>query len=104
MEGGRVLLPRSAAWLRDFETEVLSFPVGAHDDIVDCLSYAVAVQNNHSGSSLLLGQSSGGRRRPRRPTIKEMFADMGPNDPGDPFEGMGLGELYEPWDVNDRHG
>jgi predicted phage terminase large subunit-like protein len=42
-EGARLLLPRSAAWLRDLEHEVLSFPLGQHDDQVDCLGYAVAV-------------------------------------------------------------
>ncbi len=47
-EGGRILLPRSAAWLEAFVTEVLAFPRGAHDDQVDVLSYAVAVQANFS--------------------------------------------------------
>ena len=41
MEAGRVLLPRGAPWLPDFEGEILSFPGGAHDECVDVLSYAV---------------------------------------------------------------
>ena len=41
MEGGRVLLPKAAPWRRDLEAEVLAFPAGAHDDITDCLAYAV---------------------------------------------------------------
>ncbi len=43
-EGGRILLPRAASWLREFEAEVLAFPQGAHDDVVDVLSYAVAAR------------------------------------------------------------
>jgi predicted phage terminase large subunit-like protein len=38
IEGGRVLLPRSAPWLDDFLTELLQFPNGPHDDQVDSFS------------------------------------------------------------------
>lgn len=38
IEGGRVLLPRSAPWYDDFLTELLQFPNGAHDDQVDSFS------------------------------------------------------------------
>jgi predicted phage terminase large subunit-like protein len=38
IEAGRVSLPRDAPWLATFEDEVLSFPSGEHDDIVDALS------------------------------------------------------------------
>lgn len=38
LEGGRVLLPERAAWLGDFQTEVLQFPHGRHDDQVDSMS------------------------------------------------------------------
>ena len=41
LEGGRVLLPASAPWVKDFVSEVLAFPVGQHDDQVDVLAYAV---------------------------------------------------------------
>jgi predicted phage terminase large subunit-like protein len=34
-EAGRVLLPIEADWLGDFESEVLAFPNGKHDDQVD---------------------------------------------------------------------
>ena len=40
-EAGRVRLPRHAAWLADFETELMNFPNGAHDDQVDALSQAL---------------------------------------------------------------
>jgi predicted phage terminase large subunit-like protein len=38
IEGGRVLLPRSAPWYDDFLTELLQFPNGPHDDQVDSFS------------------------------------------------------------------
>jgi predicted phage terminase large subunit-like protein len=37
---GRIYFPERAPWLGEFEDELLTFPVGAHDDQVDCLSYA----------------------------------------------------------------
>ena len=33
LEAGYVHLPESAVWLPDFETEMLQFPRGRHDDI-----------------------------------------------------------------------
>ena len=38
MSMGRIFLPSVAAWLADFESELLRFPTGAHDDIVDAFS------------------------------------------------------------------
>lgn len=38
IDAGHVLLPESAPWLGDFLVELLSFPVGHHDDQVDSLS------------------------------------------------------------------
>ena len=35
---GKVFLPVQAEWLTDFFKELLAFPVGKHDDIVDCCS------------------------------------------------------------------
>ncbi len=40
MEAGQVFMPENAPWLGDAENELLTFPNGAHDDIVDNLSYA----------------------------------------------------------------
>jgi predicted phage terminase large subunit-like protein len=37
---GQVFLPANATWAGDFVDEALGFPVGAHDDQVDCLAYA----------------------------------------------------------------
>jgi predicted phage terminase large subunit-like protein len=36
-EAGRILLPMEAAWLADFESELLTFPMGRYDDQVDAL-------------------------------------------------------------------
>ncbi len=38
IEAGYVLLPGRAPWLQDFQTEILQFPRGRHDDQVDSLS------------------------------------------------------------------
>jgi predicted phage terminase large subunit-like protein len=36
-EAGRIILPSEAPWLADFESELLAFPNGRHDDQVDAL-------------------------------------------------------------------
>ena len=41
MQQGRVYFPTNAPWLNDVHTELLRFPAGAHDDIVDALAWAV---------------------------------------------------------------
>ena len=38
IEAGRLLLPKQASWLAEFEQELLGFPSVAHDDQVDALS------------------------------------------------------------------
>ena len=38
IEAGHVLIPDRASWLADFETEILAFPNGRHDDQVDSMS------------------------------------------------------------------
>jgi predicted phage terminase large subunit-like protein len=43
MESGRLWFPpASTPWFSEVEDEMLAFPEGKHDDIVDCVSYAVA--------------------------------------------------------------
>ncbi len=42
IEAGYVVLPERASWLQDFQTEVLQFPHGRHDDQVDSLSQFLA--------------------------------------------------------------
>lgn len=41
MQQGRVYFPTEASWLGDVQTELLRFPAGAHDDIVDAMAWAV---------------------------------------------------------------
>ena len=41
MQQGRVYFPETAAWRNAAEHELLRFPGGAHDDIVDALAWAV---------------------------------------------------------------
>lgn len=41
MEANKIYFVEGAAWLYDLESELLAFPQGAHDDQVDCVSYAV---------------------------------------------------------------
>jgi hypothetical protein len=36
-EAGRILLPKEAVWLADFEGELFAFPSGRHDDQVDAM-------------------------------------------------------------------
>jgi predicted phage terminase large subunit-like protein len=40
-EQGRIVHPLHAPWLRDYEQEILEFPRGEHDDMVDAVTYAV---------------------------------------------------------------
>lgn len=40
MVQGKVYFPRLAPWLGVFETELLQFPAGANDDVVDVFAYA----------------------------------------------------------------
>lgn len=41
MQQGRVYFPTEASWLNEVHTELLRFPAGAHDDIVDAMAWAV---------------------------------------------------------------
>jgi predicted phage terminase large subunit-like protein len=76
-EGGRLLLPRTAPWVKDLEHEVLSFPLGQHDDQVDCLGYALVAARVGAGGSLILDWSGG-------QSASEIDDEDGP-DPDDPY-------------------
>jgi predicted phage terminase large subunit-like protein len=41
MESGDIYFRQGAMWLPDVERELMTFPVGHHDDIVDAISYGV---------------------------------------------------------------
>jgi predicted phage terminase large subunit-like protein len=42
LEAGRLWFPQGASFLGDYEEELLTFPVGPHDDQVDVTAYAAA--------------------------------------------------------------
>lgn len=49
LEARRVLLPRAADWRADFLEEILTFPNGHHDDIVDAFSQLINHYAKRSG-------------------------------------------------------
>jgi predicted phage terminase large subunit-like protein len=58
MQQGRVFFPEKAPWRADTEHELLRFPGGVHDDIVDAMAWAV---------NLVVGKAA-----PRKPEQKPM--------------------------------
>jgi phage terminase large subunit-like protein len=42
MENGQVHLPKEGPWLHAYETELMLFPVAAHDDQADSTARALA--------------------------------------------------------------
>ncbi|NIT59365.1 MAG: phage terminase large subunit, partial [Aliifodinibius sp.] len=38
IESAQVLFPKKAYWLADFQHEVVTFPMGKHDDQIDSMS------------------------------------------------------------------
>jgi predicted phage terminase large subunit-like protein len=50
LEGKKVYLPKDAPWLLDFERELLSFPAGKHDDMVDAFTLALSQVSNRKMS------------------------------------------------------
>lgn len=49
LEADKVLLPKEAPWLEDFERELLGFPNGKHDDQVDAFATALNHVQTHEG-------------------------------------------------------
>jgi len=41
IEAGKVFLPESAPWVREFVDEMAAFPTGVHDDVVDSTTQAL---------------------------------------------------------------
>ena len=64
-QGSRIWLPSSASWLADYESELLAFNRGKHDDQVDVTSYAAQIADELHG---LTGDypDSGPEREARR--------------------------------------
>jgi len=51
MESGDLFLLRDTHWLPEVEREIMTFPAGAHDDIIDTLSYGVQMLQEQRGWS-----------------------------------------------------
>lgn len=51
IEAGRVVLPKDAVWLADFEKECSAFPKGVHDDQVDSLSQFLEWARSHTSDT-----------------------------------------------------
>jgi predicted phage terminase large subunit-like protein len=64
IEAGYVYLPEQAPWLPDFQTEVLRFPRGRHDDQVDSMSQFLRWHRDHRQSYLLTNIQLPDLRRP----------------------------------------
>jgi predicted phage terminase large subunit-like protein len=55
MEAGQLFFPAEAKWLEAVERELLSFPNGRHDDIVDVLGYAAGEMRRRRPRQRLVG-------------------------------------------------
>ena len=58
MQAGKVFFPRSASWFSDCESEMLNFPNGRHDDMVDALAYGAIMTINISSGFELKSQKN----------------------------------------------
>ncbi len=88
MEGGLVYFPDGGVrWWDEFKTELLGFPQAAHDDQVDCFSYAVMVarkirrmtgqvEYSYAGAG---DYSTGGSKKPRGRTVRRASSPPGPS-------------------------
>jgi predicted phage terminase large subunit-like protein len=55
-EAGRVILPREAPYLPDYETELLGFPSAKYDDQVDStVQFFESAEEKHSNTSPMVG-------------------------------------------------
>ncbi|MBL4870530.1 MAG: phage terminase large subunit, partial [Robiginitomaculum sp.] len=66
---GEVVLPRSAIWLAEYESELLSFPTCKHDDQVDSTSQYLAKANLSQTKRGTVKAIVGGSGRPNSPAI-----------------------------------
>jgi len=66
-EQGRVWFPREAPWLRSLENQLLSFPTGAHDDMVDSLTMAINYVQGTGPMRVSTANTGHGRQGYREP-------------------------------------
>ncbi|MDR3639517.1 MAG: phage terminase large subunit [Isosphaeraceae bacterium] len=70
MEAEQVFFLRHAPWLIDLEHELLTFPSGAHDDLVDCLAYATSEVVKHGGSGVESDEARERRERAEQDAVE----------------------------------
>ncbi|NUN47679.1 MAG: phage terminase large subunit [Candidatus Brocadiae bacterium] len=89
MEAGHVWFPAGAAFLGDLEHELLTFPQGDHDDMVDCLSAAVLQLAKSSGWSIFDLNTDGWERvREERDPWDERDDPLAGYRVRNPFDGL----------------
>lgn len=71
IEGGSLILPRTAPWLDDFLLEFLAFPRGRHDDQMDALAQLLNWRINQEGSEF--EWDFGGNEDESAPTPEEIM-------------------------------
>ena len=71
MADGRFWLPEQAHWMPEYLHEMLTFPNGEHDDVVDCSTYASAIANHLPGRRSGAGPRIYGVKKLRDPEERE---------------------------------
>jgi hypothetical protein len=61
IDGGMILIPREAAWLRAFKHELLAFPNGKYDDQVDSMAQFLDWIGRRLGRAKCERRLNGGR-------------------------------------------
>ncbi len=71
MAQGKVHFPRKAPWVADLVNELMTFPVGVHDDQVDVMSlFGVMLSRMHKGKKM---RRPSDQNMQRQPTVSEIF-------------------------------
>ncbi|MCG7934268.1 MAG: phage terminase large subunit [Candidatus Thiodiazotropha taylori] len=74
IEGQQVWLPLEAHWMADFQREVVTFPKGKHDDMVDSVTQFLLWARNHAKRHPFFIAAFG-------PPLEELFYDYYPGNP-----------------------
>lgn len=76
-ERGLVFLPRAAAWLHEYEKELLGFPATKHDDQIDSTSQALAFcSEKKSAMSTWRNLARKHTEDMKRPEVQKFFRDL----------------------------
>ena len=77
-ERGCVYFPDQSPWLADFESELLLFPNGAHDDCVDVAADAANIAQGLTGAFEMVDPPN----TPPQNPMREKFSDLVPEQRG----------------------